>query len=49
MTSGTQLARLVVPSVIGALAGTAISVGGAIAILALPSAVVFAALTFKTK
>ncbi len=47
MTSGTQIARLAVPSLIGVLAGTGLSVGSAIAIVALPSAIVFAALTVR--
>jgi predicted MFS family arabinose efflux permease len=49
MTSGTQIARLAVPSLIGVLAGTGLSVGSAIAIVALPSAIAFAALTVRPR
>ena len=41
LTAGLRIAVLVIPIVIGAIAGTRLGVGSAVAIVALPSAVAF--------
>ncbi len=47
MTAGSRLAAFGAPSIVGALAATELSVGGAIAILTLPCAVGFALVTSR--
>ena len=41
LTGGLRTAILVIPFVIGSIAGTGLDVGGAVAIVALPATVIF--------
>jgi hypothetical protein len=48
MTSGMRIAALLSPIAIGAIAGTSLSVGAAIAIVALPTVIGYAIVTRQT-
>ncbi len=48
MTAGSRLAGFVAPSIVGALAATSLSIGQAVAIVALPCAVGFALVTARS-